>query len=488
MTLLFDRPHELAHFDKALSRVGRRGQLCLMTGRRGAGKTTLIQWWLSTRRKRALVWTAQDGVDELQQAVSFAQALGRYLRQDPAPASPYASDVWRAALLQLAEAAETHRPIVVIDQATAIMPTYSGLVNGLKRAWDDQLQHRAVLLILIGDDGPRVFEHLRSYTRAPLYGRFTALWRVHPIAWGDFSATFHRWPVRDRLWAYGASGGWPIFVKAIQPSESARRGVGQLADSPEYAQSVREIVAQFAKTRRAAITQTLRTLSQDAGCQEDLAQRSHLPRRTLSKALVDLELSELVSTDDVPVEAPLPWTQRVVFRLTDHQMRFGFRFLNTLRATPNTPKGPQTLDLAPAGVNAYLADLATETVLIPWLFLAGPRGKLREHIDQVGPLPTRLPCDAALAALDREHHRVLVCGAFGQDRPVGARRVRSFVTQASALLRANWPQHSGRILVLSLSGYSAPIGGPPLTGRLLLKSAEPMVRDLARWAKAPTTI
>ena len=215
MALFIDRSHEFEVFDRALTQARRRGQLFLIHGRPGAGKTTLIHQWLSARRKRALVWTPQAGGDELEQVLTFAQALGRFLKRAPVPTGPYASEVWRAAFHQLAEAAVSQRQIVVIDQATDLMPQYSALVNGLKQAWDQELKDRAVLVILVGDHGARIFEHLRSYSRAPLYGRFTAIWRLDPLPWADFSAAFRRWPLRERLLAYAVTGGWPLLLNRV---------------------------------------------------------------------------------------------------------------------------------------------------------------------------------------------------------------------------------------------------------------------------------
>lgn len=433
MTLLLNRVREFESLDRVDADVRRRGQLVLLSGRRGAGKTTLIQSWLSARRKRALVWTAQESGDELPQAMSFAQALGRFLKRDPAPTLHDAVDVWKAAFGQLGEAAESQRPIVVIDQATDLMPLYSALVNGLKQAWDHKLQFRAVLVILVGDHVGRIYDHLRSYARAPLYGRFTAIFKMDPISWEDFATTFWRWPIRDRLRAYAITGSWPAFAQALRPEQSPRTELLRLVRSPNYGQSARALVDMVGPTKPARVLAVLRALAIGPATQERLAQRSRLSRRAVNAALVDLETAELVKTGDVPSEAPLPWTERVVFRLIDHQVRFVLSADSTHTATDVASARAAPLRTL-AQVDNLLADVVSEKLLVPWLFQAPERGRLAEAVDDLGPLTAELPCDAAWAALDRRHRRILVCGVFSQSRPLGARRVRAFAAAARTLL------------------------------------------------------
>lgn len=481
MTPFFDRAHDLECFDRVYAAARRRGQLFLISGRRGAGKTTLIQQWLAARRKRALLWTPLVDADELQQALSFAQAMGRFLKRKPVPGVSSASEVWRDAFLQLFEAAESRRHIVVIDQATDIMPMYSALVNGLKQAWDQRLQFRSVLVILVGDHGGRIYEHLRSYARAPLYGRFTALWHVDPISWATFSTAFRRWPMRDRLLAYASTGGWPAFAQAMRPEQSPRRELLRLVRTPNYGKSVDALMDGIGPTNRRSVLAVLRALAAGPANQERLAQRTRLSRRAVNATLVDLETAELVKTYDAPSEASLPWTERVVFRLVDQQVRFVLSANHTHTTTQGeNAHGAHGLNFAQA--DSLLADVVSETLLVPWLFGANSGGQLAEAVDDLGPLTAELPCDAAWAALDRRHRRVLVCGVFGQARPLGQDRVKAFIQAARRVLATSWSGWSGRVLVASLAGFTSTARRLQSRDDVALVAAEKLNRDLAQWS------
>ncbi len=478
----FDRAHELVPFDRAYAAARRRGQLFLLSGRLGAGKTTLVQQWLASRRKRALVWTPQEDADEIQQALSFAQAMGRFLKRQPVPHASFASEVWRDAFLQFSEAAGSRRHIVVIDQATDVMPMYSALVNGLKQAWDHELQYRAVFVILIGDHAARIHEHLRSYSRAPLYGRFTAIWPMDPIAWQDFSAVLMRWPVRERLLAYAITGGWPIFAKDLAPQQRPGMAMARLMRSRDYWQSARSVVETVGPTRTTIVRAVLRALAMGPAHQALLARRAGLSRRKVNAALVDLETAGLVTTRDTPSEAPLPWAERLVFRLVDQQVRFAF--LAWPKGTVTVGRSVRANPLRPvAQTDSLLSDLVSVELLAPWLFRAGSRGRLPEAVDDLGPVTAELPCDAALAALDRRHRRVLVCGIFGQARPLGEDRVRAFIGAATRVLSTSWSGWSGRVLVVSLAGFTSRARRLQSSDGVALVAAESLNRDLAEWSR-----
>lgn len=113
--LFLGRDRELALLDRALAAVRRHGQLVVLSGRRGSGKTALVQHWLTSRRRRAFVWTAQPDTGELDQATSFAQGLRRHWGLAGDAVRPFALETWRKAFFQVAAAAETGRRIVVID-------------------------------------------------------------------------------------------------------------------------------------------------------------------------------------------------------------------------------------------------------------------------------------------------------------------------------------------------------------------------------------
>ena len=454
MSPLFDRTRELGSLDRVLADVRRRGQLFLISGRRGAGKTTLVQSWLSARRKQALFWVASENSSEPEQAAQFAHAMGRHLRVTPASARSSASEIWRGAFAQLAEAARTRRQIVVIDQLTDLLIEHSVFASALQQAWDQGLQDLPVLVILIDEHGRRSYEHLHSYERAPLYGRFTAIWQAEPISWLDFSAAFGRWPLRDRLLAYAVTGGWPAFVKEIGLEQTPRTTLTRLVGSPDYRRSVHALVDTVGPTRRSVVRAVLRALASGPASQERLAHRTRLSRRTINAALVDLEIAGLVQNRDVPIEAPLPWTQRVVYRLVDDQVRFYFGAAEAGSNRSNDRIIQQALSHGLAHAGRILADQVTERLLLPWLFRAKTHGRLAEAVDDIGPLTDDLPCDAALAALDRRHQRVLVCGVFCQNRRLGEDRVRVFARAGRRLLQTAWPGWSGRILITSLSGFT----------------------------------
>lgn len=382
----FGRDREWALLDRALAGVRHHGQLFVISGRRGSGKTALVQGWLASRRKRALVWTAQPEAEKLDQATRFTQALQRTWKLTGGAVRPFALDAWRDAFRQLAAAAETKRRIVVIDGASDLLAEGSLFSSALQQAWDQQLQHRPVLLILIAHHASRVHEHLRSYTRAPLYGRLTGFWQARPIAWLDYAQAFHRWSLQDQLLAYAVTGGWPAFVSRLEPDQPARETLARLLISDEYAHSARALLADFDLAACTDVLKVLRALAPGSANRLTLSARTRLSHKALNAVLVDLETVGLVDVLEEPFDRPAPPSQRLFYRLTDQQLRFFSRFLERSPQPHSAREARRLLSLHRPGLRAHLADVVAHEIVLPWVLHGGDRGAWPEQIERAGPL------------------------------------------------------------------------------------------------------
>lgn len=448
----FGRDRELTYLDRALAGLRHHGQLFVLSGRRGSGKTALVQGWLASRRKRALVWTAQPEAEELDQATRFTQALQRTWKLTGGAVRPFALDAWRDAFRQLAAAAETKRRIVVIDGASELMAEGSLFSSALQQAWDQQLQHRPVLLILIAHHASRVHEHLRSYRRAPLYGRLTGFWQARPIAWLDFAMAFHRWPLQDQLLAYAVTGGWPAFVSRLEPDQPARETLARLLIADEYAHSARALLADIDLAARVDVLNVLRALAPGSANRLTLSAQTRLSRKALNAALVDLETVGLVDVQEEPFDRPAPPSQRRFYRLIDQQLRFFFRFLERSPQPHSAAEARRPLSLHRPGLRAHLADVVAHEIVLPWLLHGGDRGAWPERIERAGPLAQ---IDAShMLGVDHQKQRYLLCGVLLSERPVGGGRVTAWAKAVEVVVQATGPGCKGRGVVISWSGFT----------------------------------
>ncbi|HSZ69558.1 MAG TPA: ATP-binding protein [Solirubrobacteraceae bacterium] len=159
-----------------------KGQMLAVRGRRGVGKSTLIEELLLREEPPHAFFSASK---EQPSREAFAGFLTELERSTLAIATELAAgvrpDSWEAALRMLATtsagAGESppHTPIcLVIDELPWLAEQESSIEGLLQTIWDRQLKRLPILIVLIGSD-LHMMEALERYDR-PLHGR------VRPVA------------------------------------------------------------------------------------------------------------------------------------------------------------------------------------------------------------------------------------------------------------------------------------------------------------------
>ncbi|MBM3128516.1 MAG: hypothetical protein FJ009_07805 [Chloroflexi bacterium] len=165
MQMVFcDRKNELKGLDDLYARD--RGILAVAYGRRGIGKTTLIQHWITTRRHRVIFWNARP-MSPQGQLQSFSQAVRAFALHEGTVPSDFTYASWDDAFEEILRFAQQERLVVVLDDYDQLIACGSDLPRSLQRLWDHRLQDSKVMLFLVGSN-VRVFEYDVLSYRAPL--------------------------------------------------------------------------------------------------------------------------------------------------------------------------------------------------------------------------------------------------------------------------------------------------------------------------------
>ncbi len=110
--IFFNRQEELQGLDRLFERE--RGRLAIAYGRRGIGKTTLVQRWLSTRRHRAIYWSAPTTTAK-QQLQLFSQAVRVFESPDRSIPVDFTYASWDEVFDEILRLAEHDSLVVVLD-------------------------------------------------------------------------------------------------------------------------------------------------------------------------------------------------------------------------------------------------------------------------------------------------------------------------------------------------------------------------------------
>jgi hypothetical protein len=320
-----------AHLESV--RAGGGGRMLSMRGRRQVGKSALLTRFTEAGAMPSLYFSA---VKKAPPAVQL-----EHLRRDaltstsplPDTATLFASvpASWADAFARIALACRDTPAVVVLDEFPWAAETDPTLEGVLQNAWDRELQHRPVLLVLVGSD-VAVMERLLAHDR-PLFGRAREF-ALGPFGPAECAAALDGRGAVEIFDTYLTTGGYPRLVLAARDYPDHRRFVAaQLADDT----SDLVVVGQRAVEAEFPVDAQARTVLSVIGSAEigvasfstvaaRLAGEGTAPQTAVTRALRILVDQTRVVAVDTPAGAA-PSTRLRRYRIADPYLRFWFRFV-----------------------------------------------------------------------------------------------------------------------------------------------------------------
>ncbi len=331
------RETELAWLGDRLRDTARSsaGQMLAVRGRRGVGKSTLIEEFLLRERPPHAFFSASKD----QPSGEAFTALLSELEHSTLPiaaelAAGVRPDGWEAALRLLATtSAALHRSspgtptCLVIDELPWLAEQEPSIEGLLQTIWDRQLKRLPILLILIGSD-LHMMEALERYDR-PLHGRVrpVVIEPLDPAEVADMTKTDHV----TALDAYCVVGGFPQLASTWRAGDTVRGYLKrELSDptAPLIVTGERVIGAELPPLSSA------RAVLAAVGAGETeftkVLHRSGIGRTSLSVALKTLTEKRIVNRQ-APFGSPSD-AKLSRYTVADPYLRFWLRFI-----APNLP-------------------------------------------------------------------------------------------------------------------------------------------------------
>lgn len=346
------------------------GEFVLLRGRRQVGKSRLVTEFLARSGVRSVYFQAsrRPGPEELR---SFTEAVGR---SNVAGADLVRSGLrfgsWESALEWTAGGATVDAPVVVvIDELPYLIDADPAFESVIQRVWDQTLQYRPVLLIVVGSD-LATMEALSSYDR-PLFGRLSLERAVLPLHLAEV-ADLLGLTAPEAVDAYLTVGGFPRVLLSW-PQGASRQGFLReaLADStsPLVVVGERMLAAEFpspdnARSALLAVGHGERSFS-------SLSNRSGLGATSLHRVLDVLRHKRVVDAENPLSTARGARATR--YRVTDPYLRYWLRFVGPALGDIERGRG----DLALAGAEGG------------WLSYRGRAVEplVRHALERLAPLP-----------------------------------------------------------------------------------------------------
>lgn len=306
------------------------GRLIAVRGRRQVGKSRMLTEWLRRRGHRHIYYQALNK-PVAQELESLRLAVARS-GVGPLSATAASGAIWPTweAVFAGFEAAALHSTttptplVVVIDELPYLIGNDPSFEATLQAAWDHQLQHAPVMLIVVGSD-LSMMEALTSYGR-PLYSRVDVEMRVDPLNVADV-ADLLSIGATEAFDTYLVTGGFPKIVasRAEHPTQQSFLDAAMADEAhPLVYTGQRMLDAEFPTSL--AARSVLESIGHGERTFNHIQSRAAVSERTLTTALDQLTRKIVIAAEN-PLSARLV-KGRTRYRVCDPYLRFWLRFLS----------------------------------------------------------------------------------------------------------------------------------------------------------------
>ena len=346
-----------------------KAEFFVLYGRRRVGKTELLARFCEGKRS---IFFVSDLGSEISLRTALSAAVNTTLFGHNQMNAVYST--WEDLLHALAQAAQSERLVVVLDEFPYLVTTHPPLATILQRVWDQTLKNSQIMLILCGSYIGMMEETVLGY-QAPLYGRRTAQYLLEPLQFKDARLFYPSFPLEDQVRAYAVYGGTPAYLHTIQSQQSLKDNVldgiltrgSFLYDEVRFVlqQELREPRNYFAILQAIAAGKTrLNEIKQATGIEGATAYLDTLQQLHLVERLVPV-------TETQPQKS-----RRGIYPLKDHYLRFWFRYVHPNRSQLERGGAQIILDNQVIPEIDHFSSLTFEEVCQQFFWQSGLTGKL----------------------------------------------------------------------------------------------------------------
>ena len=316
-----------------------RPELFVLYGRRRVGKTELLQHLCKQRRS---VYFLAAQVRDRDNLAAFRQALSEGLSDSLVESLEFPD--WGAALGYAAERAGEERLVIVLDEFPYLCEANKGLPSLVQRFWDQRGKHSNLMLVLCGSQVSFMEKEVLAET-SPLFGRRTAQRRLEPLAPIETLDFFPRWPLSDRVAAYGILGGMPAYLRRFEDTRDLDENLMREILRPEgYLFDEVQFLLRTELKSPTTYNSILAAVARGSERVGDIALSVGVDSTTANRYLSTLRELRLVERE-VPLTDPDPLRSRKgTYRIADRFLAFHFRHIQPNLSLIEAGRGQRVLE------------------------------------------------------------------------------------------------------------------------------------------------
>lgn len=364
----FDREHELADVADVLASP--RSELIIVYGRRGAGKSALLEEGLGGSPHLYYQATTRMMPQQLE---DLTAALRSFMPNAVLPGVFPSFEAVLDAIAQFAHSSPQAPLIVVIDELPYLAQVDPAASTVLQRWWDGIKRQGVanVKMFLLGSLMSWMEEQTLS-ERGPLHNRRTGQIRLEPLGYSDAALFYPAYEPLQRIAAYAIWGGLPSYLTEIDPKRDLWKNVrdailrpgARLADEPTW--------LRFADLRSDALYASILRAIAIGNTRPGKIARAIGKERADDVAFQLERLSELRLVQRVvPIhQTQLARSRQALYFLADHYVAFWYRFVDRLRHLLGMRRYDEALKRIREDFDSYVSERAFEDVCRQFLWRA----------------------------------------------------------------------------------------------------------------------
>jgi AAA+ ATPase superfamily predicted ATPase len=424
------RKRELQLLDELYKRPD--GQLAVIYGRRGVGKTALIEQWLAQYKLRALFWTADQRSSSALRR-SFSQALQSYLDPSQAVEPDFTYASWDQVFSEVARLTEHQHLILVLDEFTYLIAADRALPSILQRVWDHQLKKRNLLLILTGSHAGMIERDVLSY-RAPLYHRARLALHLQPLPYGALAEFLPNYTPADRVTIYACVGGVPQYLELLEADRTVAENIQALLGSRLVIDDAGALLRDQLSEPKEYVS-IVEAISAGFNTVTDIARMVGLERTALPRYLGTLRKLGIV-TREVPATETHPEKSRQGrYVIIDHYLRWYYAFLANQRANLERGNVQAVWALIARRLPAFVGEYVFEELCREYLWQLGNAGRLAFMPRMVGSYwGGKGQPQIDVVAINEDAHQIILGECKWQDKPLTAAIVADAISRAQKVI------------------------------------------------------
>jgi len=425
----YDRQRELALLDNLYTRPG--GQMLVLYGRRRVGKTALVAHWLENRQHPALYWTA-DRTSAGAQLRSLSRAIQNYLSPDQPVPADFTYGSWEIAGNEIARLAQDRRLVVVLDEFTYLIEAEPALTSILQRLWDHLLKRSNLMLILTGSHAGMIEREVLAY-RSPLYNRATGSLHLQPLPFGVLADFFPHYSAEERANVYACLGGVPQYLELLNPDQPVDWNIQQLLTNALIMDDAGALLRDQLGEPRNYVA-VVEAIASGFARMTEIATMAGLPPSGVGKYLSVLQHLGIVERE-VPATIRRPeQSKQGRYRITDHYLRFYYRFIAPARAHLERGLTQQAWQNMRQHLPEFVGTYVFEELCREWVLRQGDAGHLPFVPRRVGSFwGTRKP-QIDVVAINEDDHAILLGECKWTAEPIRKRVVEDLLERAQQVI------------------------------------------------------